>query len=346
MDDRGFVFTSDLLLAMIIVTMAIGLTTSTFESLNYQMQDFSGRQSLERTVNNAADYLVKTPGNPTNWERSVVSTSLPGLTAIDRGLPDSHFLHNRKVDALRRNHVLLSNLVHTSNYNLTITTVDHRPLISIGHQVPPTAKEVAVANRTAIYMPGDVILQMDNLTHLNPGHPADPSTNIWYLNLGEDGKPRGTPPIYVSPGNVTTASVPDSSFYVYPTELDIYQFYIIMADNTEVTQAHFGFTDGDAVVNGTFGGLDDPKRRDAIRDELQRVHGGSGWENMVPYGNQPILVNAFLRNVLNKGGGPDMKMWLRVAGDPKKDFNVRLIKLHHNQQMRRIPVKLVLKIWE
>ena len=49
MDDKGFVFTVDLLLAMIIVTVAIGMAIGQLESLNYQMQDFTGRQSLKNS---------------------------------------------------------------------------------------------------------------------------------------------------------------------------------------------------------------------------------------------------------------------------------------------------------
>jgi len=343
MDDRGFVFTSDLLLAMIIVTMAIGLTTSTFESLNHQMQDFSSRQSLERTVNDAADYLVKSPGNPTNWERHGPSTSLPGLAAIDRGLPDSNFLHNRKVDRLNKNPSLIHNLVHTTNYRMVITTVDtHRRLIEVNSPNPTVAlnnaKEVAVANRTAVFMPGEVLFQMIDLAHINPAHPGH-TTFLWFLR-GGDG-------IYVGPGNVTTAINPDSSFFVTAADIAIYDFFIIINDNTGVRSARYGVTDGDAVVNGTYEGLDDTDRRDAVRDELRRVHGGGGWQDMRPLTTGSVIqIDNDLQRVLDRGGGPDMKMWVDVASDPKDNFDISVVQVFQGQRMQRIPVKLVLKIWE
>lgn len=341
MDDKGFIFTTDLLLAMIIVTMAIGLTTSTFESLNYQIQDFSGRQSLERTANDAADYLVKMPGNPSNWERNPQSNSLPGLAAIDRGLPDSNFLHNRKVSKLKQNPNLLANLVHTSNFNLNITKADTgQSIISMGSNVPSTAKEVAVANRTAIFMPGEVLFQMINLTHINPGHPSQENGHLWYSKAGN-------PPIYVGPGNVTTIADPDSSFEVTAADLDIYDYFIIINENTGVRSADYGYTDGDAVVNGTYGPYDDKSRQDAIDGELRQIYGGGGWQNLRPLGTgSSIQVNGALQAVLDHGGGPDMKMWIRSQSDPKDNFDISLIKVFKNESLNRIPVKVVLKIWD
>lgn len=47
-----------------------------------------------------------------------------------------------------------------------------------------------------------------------------------------------------------------------------------------------------------------------------------------------------------RGGGPDMKLWLQVESDPKADFDITLVRVLHGQGYNKIPVKLVLYIWE
>ena len=83
MDEKGIIFTTDALLALLIITMVIGISINQYDALNYQLQDFTGRQSLEKTVNDAADYLVKNTGSPKNWEKNTPNLSLPGLAVAD-----------------------------------------------------------------------------------------------------------------------------------------------------------------------------------------------------------------------------------------------------------------------
>ncbi|MBC7117448.1 MAG: hypothetical protein H5T38_00575, partial [Methanobacteriaceae archaeon] len=112
MDDKGMTFTTDVLLALIIVTIVFGMITDQMEIFSYKMEDFVGRQSLERTVTDAADYLVKSPGEPQHWERgnSPPANTLPGLAVIDRGCPVPNFLLHKKIGGLKYNPQLLKNL--------------------------------------------------------------------------------------------------------------------------------------------------------------------------------------------------------------------------------------------
>ena len=342
MDDKGMTFTTDVLLALIIVTMVFGMITDQMEIFSYKMEDFVGRQSLERTVTDAADYLVKSPGEPQHWERgnSPPANTLPGLAVIDRGCPVPNFLLHKKIGGLKYNPQLLKNLVHTDNYYLVIVRAnDSTPIIEIGNPPPSNATEVAVANRSCMLVPGEAIFSMVDLMHINPAHPGQ-NAFLWYSKAGN-------PPIYVGPGNVTTSSNPNSSFYVNYTDLELYDYYLRIDANTGVKSADYGFTDGDAVVNDTYGDFDDKKRRDAINDELDRIYGQPGWLKF-----RDLSVGAFIpvdddiKKVLDKGGGPDMKLWLQVESDPKADFDITLVRVLHGQGYNKIPVKLVLYIWE
>jgi len=336
------IFTTDVLLALIIVTIVLGIITDQMEIFSYKMEDFAGRQSLERNVTDAADYLVKSPGEPEHWERQSPPSSdaLPGLAVIDRGRPVPNFLFNKKIAVLKSNPKLLKNLVHTDNYYLIITRAnDSSTIVEIGNPPPQNAKEVAVANRSCMLVPGEVIFNMIDLMHINPANPGE-NAFLWYSKAG-------VPNIYVGPGNVTTSSNPNSSFYVTRDDLELYDYYLRIDANTGVRSADYGFTDGDAVVNGTYGDFDDKNRRDAINDELDRVYGQPGWLKF-----KDLNVGAFIpvdddiQKVLDKGGGPDMKLWIQVESNPNADFDISLVKVFHGQGYNKIPVKLALYIWE
>ncbi len=344
LDDKGMIFTTDVLLSLIIVTVVLGMITDQMDVLSYKMEDFTGRKSLERTVNDAADYLIKSPGEPEHWEREThpPSNTLPGFAVIDRGRPVPNFLLHKKVVGLKYNPGLLKNLVNTNNYYLVIVRAnDSHIIMEVGdNSSMSSAKEVAVANRSCMLVPGEAIFSMVDIMHINPAHPQENNTFLWYSK-------EGNPPIYVGPGNVTTSSDSNSSFYVTLEDLEAYDYYIRIDANTGVRSADYGFTDGDAVVNGTYEGFDDKRRRDAINDELDRIYGQPGWLKI-----RDLSVGAFipvdddLKKVLDKGGGPDMKLWLQVESNPNADFDITLVRVLHGQGYNKVPVKLILYIWE
>lgn len=357
MDNKGFVFTVDLLLAIIIITVGIGMAIAQYESLNYQMQDFTGRQSLEKTVNDAADYMVKTAGKPVSWHDDFTPDCLPGLAYMSNIGPNNNFLNPRKMSKLKAHPELISNLVNSPNYNLIITRVDnYEKVLEISSQNPniasSSAKEVAVANRTVTILTNETLLRMNDLMHINPANPGIDNGYIWYNKSGDSD--------YVGPGNKTTAQNANSSFYVTANFTNDYDYYIYVDENyvegkpsQQVNVLQYGFTDGDAVVNGTYGAIDDKSRDDAIRDELNKVYhesGNTGWQKLPDTTvTSKYLVNHDIQTALDYYNDPDgdLKLWIYVKSDPKAHISISLIQVPHGQQpFQRIPAKFVLKIWE
>jgi hypothetical protein len=350
MDSKGFIFSMDLLLALVIVTVAIGIASDQYELLNYQMQDFTGRQSLDKTVNDAADYLVKSSGNPTSWETtSAGNTTLPGLSSLTTFGSNPNFLDPKKVSKLDTQAGLLYNLVQTPNYDLKLvkTTNDNSwpTIIDIASPYPPTvslanAKEVAVANRTVVVLSNQTQFSINDLTHINPAFPGNNTGNIWYNKSGQS--------YYVGPGNVTTLQDGNSSFYVSAEDLQNFDYYITIDTNTGVNVVQYGFTDGDAVVDGTYGDFADKDRKDAVDGALKDIYGNNGWLKLDNVNTGDLNnVNNDLQKVIDNGGGPDMKIWLNIESDPKDVLSISLIKVFKGQApFQRIPAKLVLTIWE
>ena len=83
MNQRGQVFTLDMLFALILVTLVIGCSGQALEQIRGRAEGYSTRYSLERVANDAADVLAKTTGRPYNWEESVEALETLGLAEID-----------------------------------------------------------------------------------------------------------------------------------------------------------------------------------------------------------------------------------------------------------------------
>lgn len=349
MDSKGFVFSMDILLALVIVTVAIGLASNQYESLNYQMQDFTGRQGLEKTVNDAADYLVKSSGNPQNWESNSLGNQLPGLAYVSTIGSNPNFLNPKKIAALDKHPEYLFNILKTTNYDLklikTSNTNTWPTLIDITSPNPTisveNAKEVAVANRTVVVLSNVTQFSLQDLTHINPAHPGNNTGNLWYNKSGSG--------YYVGKGNVTTDIDENSSFYVSQSDLDNYDYYILIDENSGINVVQYGFTDGNAVVNGTYGGFDDMNRKKAV-DDAVISRSGQKWYKLDNVNAGDLnTVNEDLQAVLDSGADPNlgMKIWLDIRSDPKDVISLSLVQVYKGQApFQRIPAKLVLTIWE
>ena len=54
------------------------------DNAGYKILEYSSEQSLQRIAGDTADVLIKTPGNPENWEEDNPFTLVtPGLAEID-----------------------------------------------------------------------------------------------------------------------------------------------------------------------------------------------------------------------------------------------------------------------
>lgn len=85
MKERGQVFTLDMLFALILVATFVALSGQALEIASGQTRSYSTRYSLERIVNDAADALVKTVGDPPNWAENVESLETLGLAENSPG---------------------------------------------------------------------------------------------------------------------------------------------------------------------------------------------------------------------------------------------------------------------
>lgn len=170
LDKQGQAFTLDVMLALVIITIIMGISADAVDIASYKATDYSARFSLERVTTDAADMLIKTPGSPDDWESGITNLTTPGLALIDptgRVIPNT--LSVKKINVLKNNYnSLIYGKVLPQGVNSSLRIYPTNPSLSpieIMNNSPEKAVEVAVANRTVVFDFLDVEAVVYNNTH-------------------------------------------------------------------------------------------------------------------------------------------------------------------------------------
>ncbi len=67
-DQYGILYSSELLLSIILLIFIIGVIANLSDGLNERMISEEEFSSLETIAIESSDYLLNNPGNPENWE--------------------------------------------------------------------------------------------------------------------------------------------------------------------------------------------------------------------------------------------------------------------------------------
>ncbi len=152
------VFSIDLLLSLIVITVIIGVSANTMDIIGSKMQDYSYANNLERITTSGAELLVKTPGSPENWEElRELDGVTPGLAEVDSSGAkiQPNTLSTSKINRLKGSYdTLISGKVIPSYYNSTMVIYPTNPYlepISVKNtSINPTATNLIVVNRTVL----------------------------------------------------------------------------------------------------------------------------------------------------------------------------------------------------
>ncbi|MBS3815902.1 MAG: hypothetical protein KGY45_05015 [Hadesarchaea archaeon] len=104
MKDKAQIFTLDMLFALLLVAALVAASTQAYEIAAKQNRSYSTRYSLERTVNDASEALIKTSGLPQSWRENdnFVNIETPGLAEEGpSGTSIFNALSMRKFESLR-----------------------------------------------------------------------------------------------------------------------------------------------------------------------------------------------------------------------------------------------------
>ncbi len=179
MDDRrGFYLSLDLLIALIPLTILMGMMVTDMDNMFYTLQSTVYQSSLDRVGTDAVNTLIKTSGSPYNWEQTG-DLSVVGLAKYDnkKQMPVQNYLSAAKLSALQPAYI--QNLTGPGYaFYLNITTVDtNRNVKTVGTPYNSSTPNVARIERLVIASNIDLITSLEGLIR-DAGQPRTYSTTF------------------------------------------------------------------------------------------------------------------------------------------------------------------------
>jgi hypothetical protein len=81
-DSKGFLISMDLLIAIIPLTIILGMVTADMGNIMYELEDTVFRGSIDRVAADTMNTLLETSGSPSDWEKTS-TVSVVGLAKYD-----------------------------------------------------------------------------------------------------------------------------------------------------------------------------------------------------------------------------------------------------------------------
>lgn len=168
-DSRGYAISLDLLLALIPLTLVLGLVAADMDNIMYEMQDVIYRGSTERVAADTMNTLLTTSGDPYNWENDVNNTIVPGLARYDNSSKQSerYYLLPRKMISITSSQIQ-GMLGDQYGYALNITSMNNNiNVLKRGSynngSIDPAAKDVVRVERIVLYGQYEIVSAAVNI---------------------------------------------------------------------------------------------------------------------------------------------------------------------------------------
>lgn len=165
-DSRGFLLSMDLLIAIIPLTIVMGMMVADMDNVLYTVQNTVYQTSLERVGADTVNTLIKTSGSPYNWEE-IENPQIVGLAKynIMKKAPEANYLSPYKLAQVKASHI--TNLTGPDyNFYLKITTVDDDRLIKelpSGYSVPDNIPNVVRIERIVLSSNLEIVTSLKDL---------------------------------------------------------------------------------------------------------------------------------------------------------------------------------------
>lgn len=125
-DSRGFVISLDLLIAIIPLTIMIGMVSADMGNIMFQIEDTVFRGSMDRVAADTMNTLLETSGTPPNWEKTG-NLTLVGLAKYDqsKGKPIEGTISPTKLAFVEENPSSIQNIIGDEyGFYMTVNTLD------------------------------------------------------------------------------------------------------------------------------------------------------------------------------------------------------------------------------
>lgn len=146
MNEKGILFSTDMLLSIIILTIIIGVSSELLDMHREISHENLQRYYFERSISETTQILINTPGSPSNWETLPTTNNvIPGLSTNE----NSNILSYDKICKLKATPELCSKILPLQVHaNITIYPKDESiPPITIKSE-NGDPNEIFIVNRT------------------------------------------------------------------------------------------------------------------------------------------------------------------------------------------------------
>jgi hypothetical protein len=166
-DSRGYALSLDLLLALIPLTIILGMVGADMDNMLYNVQDTVFRSSMDRVAVDTVNALLETSGTPPTWEQNGTSNIVVGLAQYDSGknMSIKNSIDPAKLNALTTHQSYLQNLVGNQyNFNITITNAKTNSIVNtIGNNFVTNSsiRDVVKVERIVLYSKYKIVAKTD-----------------------------------------------------------------------------------------------------------------------------------------------------------------------------------------
>jgi hypothetical protein len=181
-DSRGYALSLDILLALIPITLVLGMVATDMGNVMYEAQDTIYRSSLERVSADTVNTLLKTSGDPYNWETLNISqVEVVGLAKYDpvNKEPLEYVISPQKLGTLNAtgSSNIQSMIGNQYGFSILITSIKTPQTViwnmtSTGGTTKENAKDVVTVQRDVLYGAYDIVSSIEGATH-DGGKPED-----------------------------------------------------------------------------------------------------------------------------------------------------------------------------
>jgi hypothetical protein len=188
-DSRGQIFSLDLLLALIPITLIIGMAAANMDSMLYLTQSAVFQSSTERAASDTVRSLLETSGSPIDWEMSG-NPRIAGLAEYDyiKSVPVEGTTDAIKLGQLNQSHIQ-DMIGNDYGFFLNVTRVGDNYSVKTLGTYNSSAKNIVRIERFVLYGYLKIVSSAKDLLRYNPGpprvytSPPDPfPTNLNYVN--------------------------------------------------------------------------------------------------------------------------------------------------------------------
>lgn len=175
-DRRGFAFSLDVLLALIPLTILLGMLAADMDNIMYLTQSTIYQSSLDRQASDIADALVESSGTPPDWEQKGNPQSI-GLARYDpvKKMPQKNYLSPSKIAGM--NTTNMGELVGPEyGYYINISTTEGLTVRTLG-TLNTSAPDIARVERYVLTMKVERVGSIEGLIR-DAGQPRTYTTNF------------------------------------------------------------------------------------------------------------------------------------------------------------------------